>query len=226
MALLTLGTLELDGFEIPAAVRFGGAQSLAVHRLIGGARIIDAMGRDDAPLAWQGIFAGADASDRARLLDAMRVAGDTLPLSWDVYCYAVVIDEVMLDYRNPWWIEYRIRCTVLSDLAQSADDASPDLSESVMDDLNSAAPFVAVAGAIAQLSGANALVPGTGGLLASTSVLASLQQSLGATITAQGQGLNAADLGSVVGAAGALAQASAAAGYVGRALANLEAAGS
>ena len=35
MALLTLGGLDLDGFEVPASVRFGGAQRAAGHKLRG-----------------------------------------------------------------------------------------------------------------------------------------------------------------------------------------------
>jgi hypothetical protein len=221
MALLTLGDLELDGFAIPASVRFGGAQRLAVHKLIGGTRVIDATGRDDAALVWSGILSGAGASDRARTLDAMRVAGTALPLAWDVFCYMVVIGDLKLEYRNPWWIEYRLACIVLSDLAQSLPAYMPALADSIAGDLNAAAAFFDVSGAIAQISAPNALVPGVGGLTASTAAVAAAQQAIGQRIAQAGQGLNTADLASLVCTAGALARLSCASGYVGRTLANL-----
>ena len=62
MGLLTLGSIVFDGFEVPSRVEFGGEQQLAVHKLIGGARVIDALGRDDAALRWRGVLSGAEAS--------------------------------------------------------------------------------------------------------------------------------------------------------------------
>jgi hypothetical protein len=40
MAVLILGGMEFDDFEIPGRMLFGGAQQLAVHKLIGGVRVI------------------------------------------------------------------------------------------------------------------------------------------------------------------------------------------
>jgi hypothetical protein len=226
MALLTLGSMALDGFEVPAGVRFGGGQRLAVHKLIGGARVIDAMGRDDAALAWCGIFSGSDAGDRARMLDTMRAAGNTLTLAWDAFCYTVVISSLDMDYRNPWWIEYRISCTVQADLAQGVDGFTPALADSVLSDLNSAAAYFDVTGAIAATSAPNGLVQGGGGLTQSEMAVAAAQSAIGQGMVAAGAGLASANLAMLVSSAGSLAQLSCAAGYVGRCLANLDGAGS
>ena len=87
---LTLGPVAFAGFELPSSITIGGHQRLAIHRLPGGLRIIDALGPDPADIAFSGIFTGPDAADRARLLDALRVAGAALPLAWDAFMYTVV----------------------------------------------------------------------------------------------------------------------------------------
>ena len=54
--VLTLGDFEFARYEIPEQITFGGDQRLVVHELVGGTRVIDAMGRADAPLEWSGLF--------------------------------------------------------------------------------------------------------------------------------------------------------------------------
>ena len=119
--MLLLGPIAFQDFEIPETLAFGGAQSLTVHRLPGGARIIDAMGRDDAELHWSGTFSGPYASDRARALDLLRAEGLPLALTWDAFFYTVVIASFEAEYSRATWIPYRLACTVLADeAAQSA----------------------------------------------------------------------------------------------------------
>ena len=101
---LLLGPIVFQDFEIPSGINFGGRQRLALHRLPGGFRVIDALGRDDAQISFAGIFTGSDATLRARSLDELRVAGIALPLTWDVLFYTVLISDFHADYRNGWWI--------------------------------------------------------------------------------------------------------------------------
>lgn len=110
-----LGPVAFSGFEVPERITLGGRQRLAVHTLPGGARIVDAMGPDDGELAWSGTFSGAGASERVRLLDRLRRAGLALPLAWDGWRFTVIISEFEADSANPWWVPYRISCTVLSE---------------------------------------------------------------------------------------------------------------
>ena len=58
---LLLGPVAFQDFEVPCGVNFGGRQRLALHRLPGGSRVIDALGRDDAQISFSGIFSGSDA---------------------------------------------------------------------------------------------------------------------------------------------------------------------
>jgi hypothetical protein len=116
---LLLGPIVFQDFEIPSGVNFGGRQHLALHRLPGGSRVIDALGRDDAQISFAGIFTGSDATLRARALDELRVAGIALPLTWDVLFFTVLISDFHAAYCNGWWIPYRIVCTILQDEASA-----------------------------------------------------------------------------------------------------------
>ena len=104
---LLLGPVSFQSFEIPARINFGGAQRLAIHRLPGGTRVIDALGRDDSDISFSGTFSGPQATLRARAIDEMRVAGFSIPLTWDVFFYNVIIKKFEADYHSGWWIPYR-----------------------------------------------------------------------------------------------------------------------
>ena len=136
--VLLLGPIGFKDFEIPANIGFGGEQRLAVHKLLGGARVIDALGRDDTEITFNGIFSGSDATLRARGLDVLRAQGLPLPLTWDVFFYMVVIRSFEADYRSGWWIPYRIACTVVRDEAGALIDAGISLATSAVSDVASA----------------------------------------------------------------------------------------
>jgi hypothetical protein len=220
MVLLQLGGVTLQGFEVPGRVTFGGAQALAVHKLPGGVRIIDAMGRDDADLAWSGVMSGGDASDRAKLLDGMRAAGALLPLSWDQFFYSVIISKLKLDYCSPWWIYYEISCKVLEDEAQAEADILVSAASSIASDLASAGAYVDVSAAVSATSATGALTAGTQAAAAANLSLASLQNSIAGSIASAEVGLGSSNLASLVSASGTLAQLSSAQAYVGRAINN------
>lgn len=136
--VLVLGSVVFQNFEVPSGILFGGRQRLAVHRLPGGARVIDALGRDDSRISFSGYFFGSDATLRARTLDELRAAGVVLPMTWDVFYYSVLISEFSADYQNGWWIPYRITCTVLRDEASFLEQAALSLAASVLSDAASA----------------------------------------------------------------------------------------
>ena len=114
---LIIDDFEFTAFEVPDVINFGGAQSLSVHKLPGGSRIIDSMGRDDAPLEWSGVFTGKNALTRARFLDGYRVAGNIHTLTWGTFIYSVVIREYLPKYERDNHIPYRIVCEVIADLS-------------------------------------------------------------------------------------------------------------
>ena len=222
MALLTLGTIAFDGFEVPARLRFGGAQRTAVHKLLGGGRAIDTMGRDDHSLVWSGILSGNNASDRARALDAMRVAGDVLPLAWDAFCYDVVVADLSFEFCSPWWITYKISCIVVTDLAQSVENASASTADTIIADLTTAATFLNVGALLATASVPGALVDGASGLPSLIAGMSSLQATIRPGIAAAESSLDSADLPTLVSSSGTMAQLCTGAGYLERSLTNLE----
>ena len=59
MLCCCLVQIVFQDFELPSGINFGGRQRLALHRLPGGSRVIDALGRDDAQISFAGIFTGS-----------------------------------------------------------------------------------------------------------------------------------------------------------------------
>ncbi len=124
-ATLTLdtpnGTFTFSGAEVPESIPFGGQHLLDVKKMIGGRRRINAMGADDAPLAWSGLFLYSSALDRARFLDSVRREGLQCTLSWDALRYTVVVAEFRATYKYPFRIPYWIRFEVIEDQTATVD---------------------------------------------------------------------------------------------------------
>lgn len=137
--VLTLGDFEFSRFEIPEKISFGGDQALAVHELVGGVRVVDAMGRVDMPLEWSGLFDGASALDRARYLDGLRVAGLPLRLSWSEFAYKVVIKSLRCDFQRMTRLPYAISCIVVENLTLPVKTISPaGVDEWIAEDMSAA----------------------------------------------------------------------------------------
>ncbi len=180
---LLLGPVAFRDFEIPSAINFGGTQRLAVHRLTGGARVIDALGRDDTDITFSGTFTGTDATLRARLLDELRAAGTLLPLTWDIFFYTVVIARFQADYQQGAWIPYRLSCTVLRDEASALIQAAVSLGADVLADAGTALAQAAPAGidltqAQAALAVSQATVRGTSAYTAAQTAVSTALWSL------------------------------------------------
>jgi hypothetical protein len=118
------GAFEFSGAEVPEQINFGGAQMLCTHKMIGGLRVIDALGPDDAPLSWNGMFLGVTAAQRARFLDYIRRSGLTCTLTWGVFQYSVIVSEFKADFKKPYWIPFSITCEVIRDQTQDVTDPS------------------------------------------------------------------------------------------------------
>jgi hypothetical protein len=240
---LLLGPVAFRDFEIPSGINFGGAQRLAVHRLAGGARVIDAVGRDDANITFSGTFSGSDATLRARLLDELRAAGGTLPLTWDVFFYTVVISDFHADYQSVSWIPYRLTCTVLRDEASAVIGTAVSLAADALSDIGTAFGLAAGAGidltqVQAALSAPGATLRDTGAYVSAQSAVAGGRASLGQALAAAegalttagsfaagSAGAGASNLTAMTAASGQLAAVTAAQGYMGRTAVNLANAG-
>ena len=216
---LTLGPVAFAGFELPSSITLGGRQRLAIHKLPGGIRIIDALGPDPADLAWSGIFTGPDAADRARILDTVRVAGLQLLLTWDAFLYTVIVQSFEADYRSPWWIPYRLTCSVLRDEAAALITSVLSLAPSINADLAAAGTFAIAAATAAGVLGAT--TAGTAANTAATAALNITMTSLDSQITATQPAIQAPDLPTATLACGQLAQLTAARAYTARAARNL-----
>ena len=220
---LTLGPVAFVGFELPSSIAFGGRQRLATHRLPGGIRIIDALGPDPADLAWSGIFTGPDAADRARLLDTLRVAGKALPLAWDAFLNTVIIENFSANYRSPWWIPYRISCTVLRDEAASAVSTILALAPALSADLVTAGSYATAAASAVAAAGATKR--GTPAYSAATMTVGTTLASLDGMVATAEPAIQTSDVLAAASACGLLAQLTAARAYTARASRNLAAAG-
>ncbi|MBB5189608.1 hypothetical protein HNQ50_000318 [Silvimonas terrae] len=140
---LQLGDFVFQDMEIPESIPYGIEQRLAIKKLPGGVRVIDALGPDPAPLEWSGTFfalPGFTAKQRADQIQQMTTAGLPVDLIWDDLFYTVVIRSFVPDYRLAH-IPYKIICEVLldrtSDFSFLAEPA-PGPDELITDDLNSA----------------------------------------------------------------------------------------
>jgi hypothetical protein len=228
-AALMLGPMLFRDFEMPDRVGWGGAQRLSVHRLASGLRVIDALGRDDADIVWNGVFTGEDAPQRARALDLMRTGGAVWPLTWNWYNYSVVVASFRAEYLRPNWIPYRISCKVLRDESAGTLDAAVPIAAALNGDLAAADGFgsgVALGAAIVAVSATDAATRGSVAFGRSRYSLATALRQFDVQIAAAEAGLNhvpasADDLNWTTGLAGQLASLTTARGYVRRAEANL-----
>ncbi|MEK7695886.1 MAG: hypothetical protein AAB419_10780 [Pseudomonadota bacterium] len=145
--ILSLGDVLFNDLEAPERIPFGGSQQLVVHKMVGGTRTVDAMGRDDLPLGWSGTFMGKDALSRARYLDAMRIAGQALPLAWSELLYTVVIHRFLPVFEREWLIPYSIICEVVADHSQPQTSlAGPSINDLIGADLSTANSLTASIG--------------------------------------------------------------------------------
>lgn len=111
--VLSLGGFIFTDYSPPSSMPAGGRQAMVVHKLPGGARVIDTLGPDDADIHWEGTFFSDTAYSDALLLDAMRADGQVLPLTFAGQFRLVIISDFVYRIRRlPVWVEYSITCTV------------------------------------------------------------------------------------------------------------------
>jgi len=135
---VVLGPVVFNDIEVPQELPWGGSQQLIIHKLPGGARVVDAVGRDDLDLAWTGYLEGPEAIGRALQLDQLRVSGLPYPLTWDSLNFTVIVREFIAHQRHANWIPYSIKCVVLVDNSASFGIGGQSLLGSLGNDLASA----------------------------------------------------------------------------------------
>lgn len=243
---IILGEVEFQDFEVPATISLPVKQAATIHKLIGGDRVVDAMGPDYGDIAWSGTMLGATSTYRAQALKALVDTAQPVSLTWGQWSFTVFAAACNFSFRFSQ-IAYSLRCTIIRDDSAAQDQASPDLTGSVAADLGAA--FAASTTTMqAALSAAQSVVIGLSPIIPGSSAVAS---ALGAINTAQGvvgtttgtaitalNGISSragapgapnapvasmADLGVVATQSGPLAQGISALAYLGRAAANLTA---
>jgi hypothetical protein len=132
---VSLGGFIFQRFEIPETISWGGSQRLAVHKLIGGTRITDAMGPDDADITWSGIFLSPDAMSRADTLNEMRKTSGPFELIFGDRYYLVMISDFSAEMRKISHVPYKLTLCVLTDLSQTVPSYVSPL-QAVTDDIS------------------------------------------------------------------------------------------
>ncbi|WP_416052749.1 hypothetical protein [Cupriavidus basilensis] len=159
--VLSLGDVTFADTEVPEHILIETGHANVVHKFVGGARKIDMLGADHAPIPWSGLLIGDNALDRALKLKGMNDAGLMLLLSWSEFLYQVVITGFTADFEREYQIPYSITCTVVQDLTgqpgQGARDSMGDLINGDMslgNALSGAIGDAGLSGAMSSLSSA------------------------------------------------------------------------
>lgn len=185
---VTLGDVTFENFEVPPQINFGGSQATAVHKLVGGERVIDAMGRDDDNISWTGLFQGSTANFRAAYIDGLRVKGKPLPLTWSQYNFLVIIKEFKPVFIRYYWLEYSITCEVIQDLNKPfpllLPNAYDDAIQNALDEANDLATAIRNPGIDSSLAILSETINGISSIQnASASVLATITGPLNSAIS-------------------------------------------
>ena len=110
---MSLGDFHFTAFEVPENIQHGIKQITVTHTLIGGRRVVDAMGASYDPIKWDGILLSADAEDRRDTLKRMAASGRNYTLTWGNTALDVVIEDVQFDEKSAFQIAYAITVCVL-----------------------------------------------------------------------------------------------------------------
>jgi prophage DNA circulation protein len=207
--IVTLGPVQFQGQEVPDVIQIGGGHSLKIHKLPGGQRVIDAMGRDDCPLTWSGVMFGPGSEQRMLLLDSLRVSGTPITLAFGTMSYTVVVSEFKGDYRRTNWCGYSITCEVVADNSAAFASFLPSGLQQITNDVGSALSAVSgglpaitslIGSAQTALAVTGAISQGTAAFSAATSLLGVAQTAVTGGIASTGAVLS----GLASGAAGIL----------------------
>jgi hypothetical protein len=140
---LTLGDITFADFEVPERINWGGEQLLTTHQLIGGQRVVDAMGPSEAAIDWSGWIIGQNAVTRAQTIDAMRVSGVAQQLTWNGFNYQVIVRSFTPSFERFYQIPYRISLEVIANNTQPITSSeTPPIDQAVSTDNTAADALV------------------------------------------------------------------------------------
>ncbi len=205
--------------------------------LAGGRRIVERLGPDDDEIEFQGTFSGPNAEARARAFDNLRLSGEIVWLTWDLFRRRIIVSQFIAEFHNPWWIPYKISCVVVHQTHNgSVDSTNPAaiLSADLSNAMSAAAgSTISLSPIEALLSTSNALTSGTADQTNTIAALGSTLAIIDQQIEQQSTNLSSptlagtrmSDFGqsyiSTVGYAASLATAVNVRSYVGRIAVNI-----
>lgn len=99
--------------EVPEHILQGGCQAVSVQRMVGGRRIVRAMGPDEDEITFSGLFA-YQGTARSDFLDGLRRRGDLCTLTWDNRRLLVIVSAYRVRYEKPYELRYSISFTVVN----------------------------------------------------------------------------------------------------------------
>lgn len=212
---VTLGGTTFADLALPSRMTWGGQQRLVRHVAPGGVVVMSSLGPDWKPICWSGVIEGPGATARAKLLYAMMLAAQALPLAWLDQLWIVVIQEFCADDTTIGWVPYRIVCAVSADPSQLAGPSEPTPLDQVQGDISAALVFdvadnagVAMPAMTAvqqQAAMPNALTFGSAAFTTLTANVGAAQAALGNAVSEAENGLNGLGGPGVSGPAAGLA---------------------
>src|SRR4051812_12743879 len=94
--VLILGGIVFDEWSTPEKLPFGGKQAVAVHKLPGGARVVDTLGPDEMDITFGATLWGDGAYAVGLELNGLRQSGTPVALSFGGQFYLVVVQDCVI----------------------------------------------------------------------------------------------------------------------------------
>jgi len=142
MSSVVLGGIAFEAWEVPNKLPFGIKQHHVVHRLMGGQRVVDAMGPDPDPISWTGRLRGPNAMARAMMFRSLAAEGSELELFWNGLAFLVLITDFKPVAEREFEIPYTMTVEVVEDLDAPIGGLISSLDSVIGADLQQAASIV------------------------------------------------------------------------------------
>jgi LysM repeat protein len=155
--VLSLGSVNFSVDDLPAEVKLGGTQALAIRQYPGGGLDVQSMGAFDDVISWNATFTYGGSADssgiaailaptastdsaitRALKLNAVRVQGQPVTLKIGTMSQPVVISKFSFSYANDYYVPYSIELQPTSKMSpQSKTTSTSLLNQSLQATVNS-----------------------------------------------------------------------------------------
>lgn len=199
MIIVRLGELIFNSTEVPQKVNSGGGQMIAKQQLIGGVRVVDALGKNDDDIVFTGLISGIIDQERSKYLDYLRTSGIVVNFTYSSFNYNVVVRDYKPDFRMAYQNYFTITLIVIEDLNKPVTIAIPtSFSDEILGAYQAAltlAELIANPSILSSLSILGITLEGIDDINSATSAEISLMtQSISACIGSTTQAINGINL--------------------------------